>query len=208
LQIHTVKPGEWMQQIAIKYGFPNWEKVWDHPKNSALVSLRKDSELLHPGDKISIPDPQEIELSAASNKKHTFVKMLPKTTLKIKVQDERRQPIANTSWKITLGEQIFEGMSAANGLVEQQIPTAMGEGTLEIATHKFPLRIGHLDPIDEVEGVQKRLHNLGYDCGEINGVVGTKMVQTMKVFQEDNALNASGKVDQASKNKLKELYGC
>ena len=159
-------------------------------------------------DKITIPDPEEIELSAASDKKHTFVKTRPKTTLKIKVQDEKGKPIANIPWKMTLGEQIFEGTSAGNGLVEQEIPTAKGEATLEIDTHKFPLRIGHLNPIDEVEGVQKRLHNLGYDCGEINGVVGTKMAKTLKVFQRDNSLKESGNVDQASKDKLKELYGC
>jgi len=208
MQKHTVKPGEWIKQIALQYGFPNWEKVWDHPTNSTLVSLRKDPSLLHPGDKLTIPEPEEAELSAPSDKKHTFVKAVPKTILKIKVQDDKGDPIADTPWKMTLGEETFEGTSGGDGLVEQEVPTAMGEGILEIDTHKFPLRIGHLDPIDEVEGVQKRLHNIGYDCGNIDGVVGCKMAQSLKLFQKDNALKESGKIDQASKDKLKELYGC
>ena len=56
------------------------------------------------------------------------------------------------------------------------------------------------DPI--VEQVQKKLTELGYDPGPIDGKIGQRTIAAIKSFQEDNALQATGELNQLTKKKL------
>lgn len=57
------------------------------------------------------------------------------------------------------------------------------------------------DPI--VYQVQKKLNELGYDCGTADGTLGKNTVSAIKDFQRNNNIKADGKIDE----NIKELLG-
>ena len=56
MQQHMVKEGECLDSIALDHGFADWRTIYDHPKNTDLRSKRPDPNVIHPGDKLFIPD--------------------------------------------------------------------------------------------------------------------------------------------------------
>ena len=69
------------------------------------------------------------------------------------------------------------------------------------------LDLGYLDPADEITGVQARLNNLGFRSGEVNGVFGPSTEVALKDFHMKHGLSQSGKIDEATKNKLIDVHG-
>jgi hypothetical protein len=210
MPLHTVEQGESAASIAAKYGFHDWRKIYNLPENAPLRQKRPQAEILYPGDEVFIPEKELGEYSRATEKKHKFKLKAPKPTkLKIIVKDEKDQPFANKPYKLTLDEKlVFNGTTNGEGLLEADIPVTTEQGILEIEGYKLPVRVSHLDPIDELTGVQGRLHNLSYDCGPIDGNLSEKTIDAVKAFQEAVGLQPTGEVDEATKNKLKEKHGC
>ncbi len=54
----------------------------------------------------------------------------------------------------------------------------------------------------DVYQIQKKLADLGYNPGQLDGIWGQKTKEAVKAFQRDNGLAASGEIDQATKAKL------
>ena len=50
--------------------------------------------------------------------------------------------------------------------------------------------------------VQKRLKELGYDPGPIDGIWGKQTESAIRKFQSDNSLSKTGRIDSVTKNKL------
>lgn len=71
-QIHVVKPKETFIGIAKAHGFGNWRAVYDHPANVKLRQARPDPGLIHPGDKIYIPDKLRKTFSLRTDQRHTL----------------------------------------------------------------------------------------------------------------------------------------
>jgi peptidoglycan hydrolase-like protein with peptidoglycan-binding domain len=70
----------------------------------------------------------------------------------------------------------------------------------------FELRIGHVDPIDAISGVQARLESLGYACGEPTGQMTDATREALQRFQRDRALPVSGEPDAATVDALRTAY--
>ena len=56
------------------------------------------------------------------------------------------------------------------------------------------------DPL--VEKVQRRLTELGYDLGPIDGKIGPKTVKAIKKFQQEQGVAVTGKLDEDTLQKL------
>lgn len=66
-----------------------------------------------------------------------------------------------------------------------------------------------MDPVDKIEGVQKRLENLGYYKGSIDGKVSEDLETAIRRFQMDQDLNPKdGKISDTLRNRLKSVHGC
>jgi hypothetical protein len=65
-----------------------------------------------------------------------------------------------------------------------------------------------MDPIDEPTGVRKRLLNLGYLCQPEGAADADDLQAALRKFQEKNSLDVTGKIDDSTKAKLKDLHGC
>src|SRR5215472_1360060 len=158
-ETHIVEQGEHLSLIAKKYGFPDYKIVWDHPENADLRKLRKNPNILFPGDEVFIPDKEEKEESGSTDKRHSFVVDKEKLKLRLVLEDIYEKPIAGAQCALLVGDQTFQLTTDGNGKIEQEIPLDAKEGALVIrgdqtpfADDVIPLKIGHLDPIDEVSG--------------------------------------------------------
>nr|WP_279217657.1 peptidoglycan-binding domain-containing protein [Clostridium sp. AF37-5] len=52
---------------------------------------------------------------------------------------------------------------------------------------------------------QRRLNKLGYNCGAPDGIMGSKTRKAIKRFQRKKHLKVTGKLNKATKRKLKLL---
>ena len=67
------------------------------------------------------------------------------------------------------------------------------------------IQLGHLDPIDTIEGIQGRLLNLGYYEGSLDGIEGPVLELAVVMFQADHDLTPSGIIDDQTRAELGEL---
>jgi N-acetylmuramoyl-L-alanine amidase len=70
------------------------------------------------------------------------------------------------------------------------------------------LELGHLDPVDELSGVQARCNLLGHDCGVVDGIMGSNTRQGIKAFQTHNSLEVDGIAGPLTQQALQKAYGC
>jgi len=214
-KIHMVEQGECLSSIARKYGFASWNTIYDHSENTDLKRTRDNPNVVFPGDQIFIPEKTPRSEQCATERKHTFKLGEKKTFLRLVLKNEEGQPLSNFKYKLVIEGVIREGQTGENGLIQQEIRTLDEEGELTV----FPVdasedgftchvRLGHLDPVNEVSGIQARLNNLGFDAGPIDGIDGPITRSAVKVFQEQQGLSADGIVGPQTQAKLKEVHGC
>jgi len=122
------------------------------------------------------------------------------------------EPIADAPYMLTIDGVLSEGRSDADGKVEISIPPSACEAKIRFHPGaenevSFTLQLGHMDSIDTVIGVRKRLCNLGYVCPPEGDEMDADLQAAIARFQEQNDLEVSGEVDQATKDKLVEVHG-
>jgi hypothetical protein len=207
---HIVKQGECIESIAFEHGF-FWETVWNHPKNKELRELRKSPNVLRPGDEVHIPVKRYKAVDCQSGKRHVFrLKGVP-SKLKIVVRDDDRVR-ANTPYVLVVDGKQYKGTTDAEGRLEHPISPRAQKGKLIVGEgdtqREFELRLGHLDPKEDVAGVQGRLNNLGFDCGPEDGELGPRTQQAIMDYQAHHELEPTGEIDEPTRNKLFEDYTC
>jgi hypothetical protein len=71
----------------------------------------------------------------------------------------------------------------------------------------IPIKIGHLDPVEEISGQKARLSNLGYITRPLEEVDDTIFDRTVQEFQCDMGLPVTGECNAATRDKLKQAHG-
>jgi N-acetylmuramoyl-L-alanine amidase len=214
-EYYTVLQGDHLSKIAKDNGFTDYAVIWDHPNNANLKNHRKNPNVLLPGDEVFIPDIEQKQESGATDRKHTFV--VDKKTLKLRLvlEDIYEKPIAGAQCALLVDGQVFQLTTDGNGKLEQEIPLDAKEGTLTIrgdqtpfADDVIPIKIGHLDPIDEPSGQIARLNNLGYSAGKVDGSDDDAFESAIEEFQCDHLLKVDGDCGPQTQAKLKQVHGC
>ena len=213
---HVVQQGECLSSIAEYYGFSDWRIVYDHPRNASFRELRPDPHVIHPGDRLYIPDPDLKDEPGATEQLHTYELIAEPTLLRVVLEDEDGQPFANKRYELTVGDRVYPGTTDATGLLEHEIEPTDSHGQLVIWKHEqdvakgitWMLEIGGLDPVEKITGVQARLNNLGYDSGPVDGIQGPITTAAVEAFQGENELVVDGIVGPQTRGKLKEIHGC
>ena len=125
---HIVRAGQDIGSIAHRNGF-FWETVWQHPDNAELRRVRKNPNVLRPGDRIAIPERRVEYRSAATEQKHRFrVKGVP---AKIRLQVlEADTPRADTEYVFNLDGVDREGRTDGEGWIELSIPPDAQRGLI------------------------------------------------------------------------------
>jgi hypothetical protein len=203
---YIVRQGDCLSSISSRFGF--WpDTIWNHPDNAQLKRKRKDPNILLPGDVVFIPDLQLGEHSCTTDARHTFILQTEPTICRLQVFDGE-QPRSNQKYILVIDGLIFSGFTDEAGKLEQEIHPNAQRGTLTIGPDQMTcdLQFGFLDPIDEITGIQGRLTNLGYDCGEINGQMNEDTQAALRAFQHRFQLEVTGRVDEKTLKQLEHIH--
>lgn len=202
----TIGQGENIPSIAAQTGFFS-DTLWNHPENAKLKELRKNMNVLMPGDEVFIPDKVLREESCATEQKHKFKRKGEPHKLKLKLMS-MGQPRANEDYVVNVNGKLINGKTDAGGLVEQSIPGNASTVTLILngGKEKMNFNVGNLDPVDEVSDVKQRLNNLGFNCGAEDSEVNEALSAALSKFQAKYKLQVTGKIDDGVKAKLQEFY--
>lgn len=235
---YVVQQGDTVASVALSVGIPS-AVIWDDPKNktnlrenSTEAKKRPDPNLLHPLDKLEIPDnTQKTDSGAATSKKHVYDLGSETIKLEVRLLDGNHKPHANKKVEVKIDGTATTTAGPAN----KCSGTTDGDGVVKvekvapdakIATFSYTgrtveLKIGWLDPIETKSGVIGRLQNLGYLREELTADVlsfedtDEKYKAAVRGFQSQYVYTSkadedkvTGVVDSATRSKLKEVHGC
>ena len=207
---YPVKQGDCVMSIAEEFGFV-WETIWNHPDNAALKELRKDPNILHPGDVVVVPEKTPRIETAPVDQLSKYVKKSPLAQVRLRLLDLRRQPRANVDYTATVDGVISTGKSDGDGYITIPVPPNARQLKLKVTegakTDEYTLPLGSIDPIGELSGIQQRLTNLGYSCTSDRGTPGEATRTAIRAFQKEMNLNVTGELDEATRQKLKQIHG-
>lgn len=206
---YEVRMGDCVSSIAYRHGL-TWQKIWNHPANAQLKRVRGNPNILNPGDRLHIPEKEPKYHPGASDRKHRFVRKGVPESLSLVVRREGK-PRAGEPYVLQVGALTHRGTTDSQGGIQVSIvPDAesarliVGRGA---ATEVYELRLGHVDPVTEISGVQARLRNLGYDCGAADGHMNEATIEAVRAFQAAVGLQATGDIDDATRAALVREHG-
>jgi N-acetylmuramoyl-L-alanine amidase len=122
------------------------------------------------------------------------------------------QPRRNVPYLLDVDGKLFEGQTDGDGRIEIAIPPNARSGTLTLnpgtdRAERMQLRLGTLSPIGEVVGVKERLANLSFDCGDRTQDETPALHAAIRTFQKQQGLEATGVLDDALRDKLRDAHG-
>jgi N-acetylmuramoyl-L-alanine amidase len=204
---YTVKQGDHIASIAAEAGFVSWKTIWEDGKNSGIKAKRNPN-VLYPGDVLEIPERQKKQESIPTTEYSTFQTVGDPVQLKIVVLDWAGNPVVDTEVDIQLdgGEKI---RTAGDGSATKKVvdPEGKKEGRLTVKGYELDLKVGHLDPVEELSGQVGRLNNLGYKAGNPKDKTDKEYLSAVEEFQCDYGLTVDGDCGPNTQAKLKEIHG-
>ena len=202
----TVNAGDSIPSIAHDSGH-FWETLWNLPANADLKNKRKNPNILAPGDEVTVPPIRVKDFSCATDSRHPFKRKGVPAKLKMQLF-LMGEPRRNEPYTLILDDDVVKGTTDGDGNLEHFIkPNAKG-GVLRLngGKEEYPVRVGHLNPIDNISGVKQRLNNLGFNCGDESDDKTEQFSQAITQFQGENGLKQTGNIDDATKAKLESLH--
>lgn len=158
--------------FAHRHGFHATEPIVE--ANQSLFSERG-SDVLNPGDVLVVPDKVPPVFDLVTGHRYVFVRRSLKMVLRFMVEDEDGEPYAGFPYKLELrdllagGQSTFEGVLGEDGEIEELVPLAR-EARLTVLDDEgdevdvFEMSLGALPDMSLVQGIKRRLQNLGYPC--------------------------------------------
>jgi hypothetical protein len=203
MPFHTVQQGETLLGLAAKNGLDSWEDIVNAPENASIKDTLTDPGVVKDGISLFIPnrvlkqDPKPVDAT------HPYTIKRPKAWLRLAVKDAAGAPLKDKKYELSVDSIVTSGTIPADGVIERAVSVHASDGTLTVwiddATKEvWSLRIGHMNPIDDDQGVEWRLANLGFDCGDL--------AASVSAFQERVGLDVTGTIDDALREKLKTYY--
>jgi hypothetical protein len=217
---HTVEQGEHLSTLAIKYGFYDWRTIYNDPKNAKFRKKRPNPNILCPGDQIYIPDKAPKSVERVTDTTH-FFKVPPQTiTIRVVLKEQiERKTLGSQDCVLKFGDVVRKCKTDKSGLLVQKVP--IDTETVELSVTniglKWILKVGHLDPTHQVTedecimtGIQARLNNLCYHCGEVDGIAGPRTKQALQDFQRHvmGRDDADGELDADTREALEREHAC
>ena len=212
----TVKQGDTLIRVASTHGFRSWETIWNDPQNESLREKRSDPQVLYEGDRIVVPEKTLKTLSAASSAAHRFRAKSARCFIRIRLKDQWGEPFKDQPYEFTSGGKEWKGQTDESGVISLAVPPETIDGTLKFwpdpdnseAFVTCIVKIGYLNPATETTGIQGRLNNLGFSCGDDEGEVGERTTEAIRFFQlSADQENPTGELDDQTRRALVDRHG-
>ncbi|HEY2407227.1 MAG TPA: peptidoglycan-binding domain-containing protein [Polyangiaceae bacterium] len=200
-----------MSSIAADYGFVNWKTLYDHPANAALKKLRPNPNALVPGDRVAIPEQIPMSGQHALGQWHEIrIKTAP-TTLKVQFLGRDGKPLANAPYTFEIGSELREGTTDGSGVLKEKADPTLSSARVTLNPNTddervYNLQLGALDDASTVSGAQARLKNLDYYTGPIDGRLDDETRFALRLFQKDNGLEETARLDDDTLNALNKTH--
>ncbi len=206
---HTVEQGDCISSIAVKYGLLP-ETVWADPRNGELRQLRKNPNALLPKDIVFVRKIEEKNELAATQKRHRFKRKGIPEKLIVRFMNNH-EPRGGEAYQLEVDGRITTGKTDSEGYLRAAIaPNAKrAKVTFSKSGEKFTFKLGYINPLTELSGVQGRLANLGFYFGAIDGKPSEHLRNAVRNFQTEHLSGdeATGELNEKTRNKIKEIYG-
>lgn len=202
---HKVQKGDTLISIANTYGFGDWKTIWERDENADLRKKRDPQRLSWQGDEVFIPDKGERWVRVSTDQRHVFEVSTPRTLLQVVLIDDAGDPIKQEPYTVTAGVRSVAGRTSALGVVEVEVPTHLREAVIRLDGRdlEWHVQIGSLAPIEEVEGVQGALENLGYlGDAQVTGTIDEATTEALKKFQADANMAVTGQLDEPTRKAI------
>lgn len=209
---HKVKAGECLASIAVHYGhLPR--TLEDHPANSALREKRRDLyALLAEEDEIFVPDIATKSEKIPVNQRTRFLRKGVPEVLRLRFADADNKPRKGLLYLFEVDGESRSGKLDEDGWLQEWVPlhVDVAELTLvdpDLGEEYYELGLSHLAPVEELEGIQDRLRNLGYDFTDRDGVLAEEAYEALARFRKDLSLAEDGAPTARTCDEVEAEYG-
>ncbi|WP_394849743.1 LysM peptidoglycan-binding domain-containing protein [Pendulispora brunnea] len=156
-EIHVVKSEDTPWSISGKYGFENFETIWNAAENKGLRERRANAQGLAAGDELAIPEKKPKTLTLATAKETSFTVYLAKRQVRLWLLDHEGQRVpVGTPYRFTAGTVVRDGktVDAPDGkggsiLIEERVPAHLERAFVEWGTRQPSEKSSAADPKDQ-----------------------------------------------------------
>lgn len=211
---YIVRQGDHLRRLAHARSVSP-ESIWEHPDNAELREQRESMEALLPGDILHMPAAPATGAVVLPNQANRYRAHVPTVEIPLTLRDGRGEPLANASFRIDgAGTDQTDGdgrVTLRVGAHVRDVRLIFDAPIAGLADPTMRLRVGHLDPIEAPTGIDGRLENLGYFVSR--GIDGDeherafRRATALRDFQRAAGLEATGEIDDATRDALREAHG-
>lgn len=211
---YRIKQSECVAKIAFRHGFFP-QTIWEDPKNTQLRRIRADLHIVAADDDVYIPPRRRGELAVQAGQSVSLLRKGVPERLRVRFLDVEHRPRVGVPFVlfVTLanGEECpeQEGYTDEAGFIDLPVSPDAAIANLFLdpagSQEEIQLDLGFLDPAESNAGLQQRLNNLGYACGDEDGVAGELTRQAVAQLQADAGLSATGEMDSITRQKIISL---
>jgi N-acetylmuramoyl-L-alanine amidase len=201
-----IAQGDSVIKLSDRHGFFA-DTIWEDNANLSLKENRKDMNSLQPGDVLVIPDKRVKSIEVESDSRHRFRRCGIPAKFQLQLL-KNGEPRASEDYRFIIDGKILHGKTDSTGSLEEYISASSEEGVLYIGpmNTRIHVKFGHMDPIEEMSGVQKRLRNLGFSPGCCDGKHDDRTRSAIMVFQKQFGLSETGEIDESTRAKLAAVH--
>jgi hypothetical protein len=128
--------------------------------------------------------------------------------LNLELRDSTGAPLTGRPYALTFADgHSREGTLDEDGCLSERLPPDCDRVTLLVAHRRIELDLRGLPPCESLLGAQERLNHLHYSAGDPDGMLGPLTVAALRRFQRDHGLPASGVLDRATVERLRQEHG-
>lgn len=206
---HVVRPGECVSSIAKESGH-FWQTIWDDPANAEIKELRRQPNVLLPGDRLTVPPLRPKQEPGETEMRHRFVRRGEPARFRVRILD---QDVVRANEPFTMvidGNQTITGTTDPEGKIDVPIPGNARKAVLTVGEApdllKLNINLGGLEPVESWAGVQARLRNMGFAC-EVTGDRDELTIDALNEFRHSIGMQRSDDIDDATRQELLAKHG-
>lgn len=203
---HVVLQGDSVSLLAERHGLAP-DTIWGARANEGLRARRARMDVLFPGDEVAIPDRRPKQVACSTDARHRFRRRGVPMLFELQLLDERGAPRAHRDYLLEVDGVRHTGRTDAEGVLRNYIHNGARRGRLTIEGElEREVLFGHLDPIETVSGVQKRLTNMGFPCADDGGELRAATIVALRTFQRLCGLEPTGAIDDATREEIRACH--